>query len=122
MRPDGCPSLEELASLADGTASHEMAEAMLEHVDHCSSCAATLSKIETRPNTFVRAAAGDPHRTWQLVTQDSTPPADRDPSDTPPMDAGHAETARQIGTSCRFTKLRHHAKGGLGQVSVARDE
>jgi serine/threonine-protein kinase len=68
--------------------------------------------------TAIRPAEADSHTTAGTGAADATPPPAREGPATP----RHGSAGMPTSAGLRFRVLRPHAKGGLGQVSVALDQ
>jgi serine/threonine protein kinase len=152
MLPSGCPGPELLGQLAKGTAAPALAEEMLEHVDSCPACDEILAKLEAGSNIFSAAlawladCAQEKPRVENADCRIEPDALETDsgigrtggagPSDIqsvairPDVLLGQGKKPQahssllpeQLVMRTRYFGLQWFAKGGMGELCVARDE
>lgn len=132
MTPAGCPDRPTLAALAAGRLSGESLNAVAEHLDICPACLALVQAVPTDTEPIVdalcRPEPADPYvreagceRAVDRLRALGEVGGTNDPSTilgAEPMTSATAEPAN----AGRYTSVRLHARGGLGEVHVAFDE
>src|SRR5687768_10133791 len=107
-----CPTRDELRRFLLGDVDDEEAARVQGHLSTCCSCLETLPRLETND---VRLQA---MQTQGRLAVDPGLASTTDSAFSPTFDQA-VEPGNRRG---RFSIVRPHAQGGLGQVSIARDE